>query len=163
MGLLTLLDSRSHRDAALYPNFIHFTLKARSRVLTLAARSVGFLLRTRGRAFTLETWAGEDMTNRAFVEGRKLQGVEESIPYTVTTTEWGSSPSSVSVKVFDVTADFADVTATVMPTGSPSVSGDVITLPALKLLTETHLYRVEVKFTCSGNIFEAYGEILAER
>lgn len=163
MGLLTLFDSRSHRDAALYPNFIHFTLKARSRVFTLAARSVGFLLRTRGSAFTLETWAGDEMTSRAFMEGRQLQGVDETVVYTLTTTNWGSSPASVSVKVFDVTADFADVTSTLMPTGSPSVSGDVITLPALKLLTETHLYRVEVKFTCSGNIFEAYGEILAER
>lgn len=100
------------------------------------------------------------MTSRAFIEGRKLQGIDEQIVYDLTV--WGT-PSSVSVVVKDVTADFEDVTATVMPTGSPSVAGMVITFPALKSLTMEHLYRIECKFTISGNVFERYGEILAER
>ena len=92
------------------------------------------------------------------------QGVDEIIAYTLTTTPWGSSPSSVSVAVKDVTAGAAatDVTNTVMPTNSPTVSGDVITLSPLKLLTDSHKYRVEVKFTCSGNVLEARAHILAE-
>lgn len=101
---------------------------------------------------------------REVTQGTIKQGVDESIAYTLTTTPWGSSPSSVSVVVYDVTAGSAntDVTSTVMPTNSPSVSGDVITLSPLKLLTLDHKYRVEVKFTCSGNVFEAYCHVLAE-
>jgi hypothetical protein len=91
------------------------------------------------------------------------QGVDESIVYTLTTTPWGSSPGTISVKVFDVTDnDREDVTSTVMPTNSPSASEDEITLSPLKLLTADHTYRVEVKFTCSGNVFEAYAFVIGE-
>lgn len=92
-----------------------------------------------------------------------LQGVDESIAYTLTTTQWGTSPGTISAKVYDITGGArTDVTSTVMPTNSPSAVGDIITLSALKLLTAEHAYRVEVKFTCSGNIFEAYCIIYAE-
>lgn len=103
------------------------------------------------------------MTSRSFTEGTQPQGTDESIVYTLTTTPWGSSPSSVQVKVFDASSGFTDVTSTVMPVGSPSVAGDVISFPALTALTAGHLYRIEVKFTSAGNVFEAYGEIRAER
>lgn len=101
---------------------------------------------------------------REIAQSPMKQGVDEIIAYTLTTTPWGSSPSSVTVTVYDVTpgATLTDVTSTVMPTNSPSVSGDVITLSALKLLTADHKYRVEVKFTCSGNVFEAFCHVLAE-
>jgi len=101
---------------------------------------------------------------REVKESPLKQGVEESISYFLTTTPWGSSPSSVAVVVKDVTKGetLADVTSTVMPTNSPSVSGDVITLSPLKLLTVDHKYRVEIKFTCSGNTFEAFCHVLAE-
>jgi hypothetical protein len=92
-----------------------------------------------------------------------VQGEEESIPYPIIVTGWGSSPTSISCKVFDITAGTRnDVTATVMPTNSPTAAGDVITLSPLKLLTAGNKYRVEVKFTCSGNVFECYKIILAE-
>jgi hypothetical protein len=94
---------------------------------------------------------------REVKEGRQAQGTEEQIAYTVTTTPWGSTPTSISVKVWDVTrGKRLDVTSTVMPTNSPTASGDVITLSLLKLLTVGHTYRVEVKFTASGNVFEPY-------
>lgn len=101
---------------------------------------------------------------REIKESPIKQGVDEIIAYTLTTTPWGSSPSSVAVVVKDVTKGetLTDVTNTVMPTNSPSVSGDVITLSPLKLLTVDHKYRVEVKFTCSGNVFEAFAHVLAE-
>ncbi len=57
--------------------------------------------------------------------------------------------------VFDL-ADEADVTSTVMPTNSPSVASDVITLSALKLLTLGSSYRVEVKFDADSNTWETY-------
>lgn len=101
---------------------------------------------------------------REIREGRQVQGVDESIVYTLTTTPWGSSPGSISVKVYTMSPSGTrtDVTSTVMPTGSASAVGDVISLPALKLLTAGTLYRVEIKFTCSGNIFEAYAYIWGE-
>jgi hypothetical protein len=93
---------------------------------------------------------------------RQSQGVDEEIVYSITTTAWGTGPSSVSFKVYDDSADFADVTSTVCP-GSASVVGDVITLPKLKALTPNHIYRVEVKFTAGGNVWEPYFTVLAER
>lgn len=92
---------------------------------------------------------------REVAEGKQYQGEDESIAYTLDVSAIGSSPTSVSVVVKDVT-NSATVTATVMPTGSASVSGDVITLPALTLLTAGVLYRVEVKYTITNNVLESY-------
>ena len=101
---------------------------------------------------------------REVKEGRQRQGVDESIAYTITTTPWGSAPSAVAVVVYDVTPGTRTVvTTTVMPAGSPSVIGDVITLPPLTLLTDGKTYRVEVKFTCSGNVFETFIVVEAEQ
>jgi hypothetical protein len=101
------------------------------------------------------------MQSRAVKEGRQPQGEDEIVPYTLTTTPWGSAPASVSVKAKDL-ADDSDVTATVFPVNSPVVSGDVITLSPLKLLTRGHLYRVEVKFVIGTATYEAFFEIQAE-
>jgi len=99
---------------------------------------------------------------REAVEGMRYQGKDESIPYSITTTPWGSSPASISVTAWDVSAGaYTDVTATVIP-GSASAVGDVITLPNLLSLTQGHKYRIEVKFTCSGKIFECYFYVWAE-
>ena len=105
---------------------------------------------------------------REVKEGLQYQGVEEEIAYTLTTTPWGSTPTSISAKVFSVPSngvdsDFADTTTDNMPAGSPSASGDIITLPPLKSLTAGQLYRVEVKFTTAGNVLEAYAYVQAER
>lgn len=103
------------------------------------------------------------MIKREIVEGKQVQGIDESIAYTVTTTPWGSSPVSVSVKAYDITGPaYTDVSSTVL-SGAASVSGDVITTPVLTALTEDHRYRVEVKFTCSGNTYEAYFFVDAEK
>lgn len=101
---------------------------------------------------------------RAVSQNPLIQGINEQIVYTVTTTPWGSNPSSVSAKVWDMppAASVAtDVTATVMP-GAASPTGDVITLPALKSLTVGHVYRVEVRFTVNGNVEECYFDVTAE-
>ncbi len=101
---------------------------------------------------------------RRVVANPPPQGVDEEIAYTITTTPWGSTPTSASVKVYDVTSGTrTDVTATTLPAGSISVTGDVITLPLLKTgLTAGHTYRVEVKFTASGNVFEFWFLVEAE-
>lgn len=100
---------------------------------------------------------------RQVVEGIQAQGVDERIAYTLITTPWSTSPSSPSVTVYDVThGTGADVTSTVMPTNSPSVAGDVITLSLLRSLTSGHTYRVDVQFTSAGNLFEPYFIVQAE-
>jgi hypothetical protein len=105
---------------------------------------------------------------REIKEGKQYQGVEEEVAYTLTTTPWGSTPTSITAKVFSVPSngvdsDYTDTTTDNFPTNSPSASGDIITLSPLKSLVLDTLYRVEVKFTASGNIFEAYAYVKAER
>ena len=87
-------------------------------------------------------------------EGIQIQGPDESLAYSITTTSWASSPTNPAVVVYDEGA--TDVTSTVMPTNSPSVSGDVISLSLLKSLTSGKEYRVEVKFTVGSNVWECF-------
>lgn len=100
---------------------------------------------------------------RSVIEGLLLQGIDEQIVYTILTTPVCSSPSNVSAKAFDVTLKdvYTDVTATVL-SGSASASGDTITCPILQALTLGRRYRVEVKWTCNGNVIERYFEVQAE-
>lgn len=93
--------------------------------------------------------------SREVAEGIQYQGEDETIIYTLDVSAVGSNPTSTSVVVKD-TVNGTSVTATTMPTGSTSVAGNVITLPALKSLTADILYRVEVKYSVSGNVLESY-------
>jgi len=88
-------------------------------------------------------------------EGIRFQTSDETRVYTITTTNLVSAPTSPTAIVYDESVD-ADVTSTVMPSGSHSAAGDVITLKPLTSLTKGHSYRVEVKFTVGSNIFERY-------
>lgn len=90
-------------------------------------------------------------------ESPLYQGVNEEVTYSITTTPWGSSPSSPSAVVKD--SDGTDVTTTVMPVGSASASGDVVTWPELKSLTADTWYTIFVTFTSGGNICVARCEV----
>lgn len=90
------------------------------------------------------------------------QGRDEEKVYSLTTTPWGSSPTNVVITAYDASASFADVTSTVL-SGSPSVSGDVITLPTLKSLTLGHWYRVEMMFTAGGHVHETHLDVFCVR
>lgn len=98
---------------------------------------------------------------REVAEGERPQGENESLPYTLTVTEWGSSPTATSCTVKDRTAGGVDVTTSVT-TGSTSVASDTITLPLIHSLVPGHVYRVYVQFTVSGGDWEAYFDIRAE-
>jgi hypothetical protein len=102
------------------------------------------------------------MVKREVREGRLVQGEDEQIAYTITTTPWGSSPSSPAAKLYDVTSSGRTDVSSSMLAGDASVLGDVVTTPRVFGLTAKHLYRLEVQFTCSGNVFECYVEIQAE-
>ena len=102
-------------------------------------------------------------TKREIKEDMIYQGADETIVYSLTTTPWGSTPTSTAAAIFSVVGDtYANLTTTCM-TGATSVVGDVITLPSIHTLTAGTLYRVEVLFTASGNIFEAIALIKGER
>lgn len=100
--------------------------------------------------------------SREVKESPLLQGADEQIAYQLTTTPWGSTPSGVAVTCFDITTGArTDVSSTNL-SGSATVLGDVITCPILKSLTAGNTYRVEVKFTSGGNVWEAYFIVQAE-
>lgn len=102
------------------------------------------------------------MSIREVVEGTQSQGEDEIISYTLDTANWGGTPSSPAVVVKDMSDGETDVTTTVMPTNSPSIATDIITLSPLKLLTADSLYKVEVAFITSGNTVEAFFYVRAE-
>ena len=101
------------------------------------------------------------MTNRLIAKIDDF-GADERVAYKITTTPYGSNPTSIVVTVFDVSGGSRiDVSDDVL-TGSASATGDVITLPVLHSLTPGKVYRIEVKFTSGGNIFEPYIIVNAE-
>lgn len=104
------------------------------------------------------------MSTREIAEGLQYQGADEVIPYTLTTTNWGTAPASATANIYSINGVgvLTDVTSTNMP-GACSVSGDVITLPVVTGLTAGTRYRVEVQFVISGGTYEAYSMIQAER
>jgi hypothetical protein len=100
---------------------------------------------------------------REIKEGTQYIGEDEEIVYTLTTTPWGSDPGVATATIYEVVGDtLSNVTTTCM-TGSLSTSGDVITLPMISNCTAGTDYRVEIQFVCSGNTFEAFAELKAER
>jgi hypothetical protein len=100
---------------------------------------------------------------REVAEGLQRQGVGESIIYTLDVTSSGSTPTNVAVTVFDEDDLDTDVQATVMPTNTPTVSGNVITLSPLTALTLNSVYRVEVQYDVGGSTLEPYFRVRAER
>jgi hypothetical protein len=101
--------------------------------------------------------------NRQVKEGTLKQGVDEQVYYKLTTTDWGSTPTSVVVTLFERASGVWTERTSTMLSGSASVTGDVITSPKVAGLTEGLVYRLEFKFTVSGNIFEPYALIECER
>ena len=102
--------------------------------------------------------------DREAIEGIQYQGEDEIIGYTYNVTKIGDNPTSTAATVYTVVgATYSDVTSTKMPTGSTSVTVNVISLPALKLLDDGVLYRVEIKFTISGNVFDHFFMVQGQR
>ena len=94
------------------------------------------------------------MSIREVAEGRQVQGVDEKITYTITTTNWASSPTSPAMVVKDAAG--TDVSTTVA-SGNITAAADVITLKAISGLVQDESYRVEVQFTAgSGAPWECY-------
>lgn len=98
---------------------------------------------------------------REVIESPLDQGKDETISYQITTTPWCTAPSLPVVTIYDVTGGIYTALsvaelAIVMPVNNPTIAGDVITLSPLKALTVDKVYRVEVKFTAGGDVWEAW-------
>lgn len=105
-----------------------------------------------------------NLDKREVVEGTLYQGEDEQIAYTLDVTAIGNTPTSSSVKVYSKSGgSYTDVTATVMPTGSSSELGNIITTPILKSLTAGVTYRMEIKYTLDGNVLENYVWIIGTK
>lgn len=100
-----------------------------------------------------------DATSRRIIESPIHQGEDEQIAYTLTTTPFASDPSSPTVTIKD--ADGVDVTGD-YTSGSAGVLGDVITTPTILDLVAGIQYRLEIKFTVSGNVEEAWADLYGE-
>lgn len=95
---------------------------------------------------------------REIAEGTQEQGVAEIIVYTLDCTRYGVADDPVTnpdVTVWlidedDVPEDPLDVTDDVMPTNSPTVDGQIITLSPLQDLEADKLYCVKVQFDKTG-------------
>ena len=87
-------------------------------------------------------------------EGIQRQSTSETIVRTIDTGDVVSSPTVGTVTVYDESDNDTDVTSTVMPSGSHSDSGDVITLKPLTALTINHSYRIEAQFTAGSATYE---------
>lgn len=101
--------------------------------------------------------------DRRVIESPLYQGIDEEIAYLLTTTPWGATPTSVTVKLYAwAGGTYTDVSTTCL-SGSASVNGNVITTPVVKALVAGTNYRLEIKFTCTGNVFETFCEIRGQR
>lgn len=82
----------------------------------------------------------------------------ERITCALETAPWGGAPDEVRVRVYDITrSEPKDVSRTALH-GPARVAGDVITLPALGPLQVGRVYRLEVRFTSQGEVYECSGE-----
>jgi len=99
---------------------------------------------------------------REVLEAAQEQGINEVVVWSVTVDPAPSS-GTPEVTVLDESADYADVTATVMPSGLNSYSGDVITCKPLQSLTVGHWYRILVRYTAGDHTLEPYFRVKASR
>ena len=90
--------------------------------------------------------------------GETTQRPDEVIAYTVDVSNNGSSPTVSAVTIIDKSDPSTDLSETNL-SGSASVSGDVITTPLVTGLSDNTTYRVEVKYTLSGETYEDFFEI----
>ena len=98
--------------------------------------------------------------SRTVIESPLFQGINEQVAYRLSTTPWGGTPTSPTITILnnldqDVTSD--------LTTGSNSISGHNITFKTIQSLTRDEVYRMLLRFTISGNVFEAICQIIGQR
>ncbi len=100
------------------------------------------------------------MSYLAVLESPLLMTPDEIRAWTVDVSDYGSTPASLAMALYDETNDDADVSSTKL-TGSITASGNTITTKQVTTLVKGNNYRAEVKFTdSSSNTWEFYIRIL---
>ena len=90
-----------------------------------------------------------------------VQGQNASIPWTIT-FPWATSVTSPTVAVYKK-GTTSDVSGTVMPSGSHTVSGNSLTMKNLTSLTAGESYIVDIRITVDGIADEFFLEVKALR
>lgn len=98
--------------------------------------------------------------SRTVIESPLYQGENESIGYRLDTGPWGGTPTSPVITILnnlneDVTTD--------LTAGSESVSGNYVTYRAVQSLSRDEIYKMLLRFTSSGNVFEALCTLIGQR
>ena len=103
--------------------------------------------------------------DRLIQESPLYQGADEQVNYSLTSTPWGSTPTSVVAKIYLIdSGTYTDYSTTCFGATTSTVTGDVISLPTVQNIVSGNRYRMEVKFTDSGgNIWEPYVIIEGQR
>ena len=91
--------------------------------------------------------------------GKKWQGEDEEVEYSVDTTIWGGYTSDAEATLLDGNGD--DVSATHL-SGAVAVVGNVITTPLVIALGVDIRYTLQILWVCGANTFEAYCYIIGE-
>jgi hypothetical protein len=95
-----------------------------------------------------------------FVESPYAMTPDEVRAWQIDVTDYGSTPASLAMILYDETNGDADVSSTKLA-GSITASGNTVTTKQVTGLVKSYNYRAEVKFTCSdGNVWEVYLRIL---
>jgi len=101
---------------------------------------------------------------REVVENRQPVGLNERLIFRLTTTNWGSAPTSIVVASFKYDDEtYTNNTTSVFPVNSPSVNGDIISLSPLVPQAISDVYYITVKFTSGGSIWESFFWVDVER
>ena len=104
------------------------------------------------------------MSIREVVEDRQPVGLNERLIFRLTTTHWGSTPTSIVVTSFKYDdGTYTDNTTSVFPVNSPTAALDVISLSPLVPQAVSDVYYITVKFTSGGSVFEAFFWVDVER
>lgn len=96
------------------------------------------------------------MSDLYIKEGTQEIGSGETLAYSVTTTPWATSPTAGTIKIYDRTTGYTDVTSTLC-SGGASESGNTVTF-TLTGATAKHTFQLICPFTSGSNTWTIVGD-----
>jgi len=97
---------------------------------------------------------------REVIEGPQVQGKDERIRYFLDIGQWASWPTNISARIY--TTAGTDVTETKMTGKAHLIDATTIALPYISNLVAGEQYRVEVRFSEGGQVYEPFFIIQGE-
>ena len=91
------------------------------------------------------------MNQLDFEQSPKYVSINDELVFTTDTEDYGGSPTSIVQTAINLTTG-KDVTANII-SGSPSVSGDIITWASVSGFIYGQMYGILMKFTCGDNTY----------